>query len=437
MAATGKLVTATARVAFSLYAIGVVIGADNPAVAAEGAIQNAIGARYKGLSGAGVAMSTDATAASLNPAGLATIPSQINVAASVVHLDGGMSSWGGFGINALGQHDSDANWVVVPNIAANWRVNWGLIDALAFTAYGNGGVATHYGNVDNTNCAGIGSPNQGIYCGGPLGIKLSQTILSVAAAKQIAPGISVGVAPLLARQTVELNGTSLFNGYTSNPSNFSDRGTDGRWGVGVRAGAEWRIAPWLKFGIAGNSKIDVESHERYAGLLADHANLDIPPMLQLGLAWSLAPNAQLFTDYKRIWYSTVPAVSNPSTNHPAIPFGVTNGPGYGVQDVDVYKVGLEWAYRPDLTFRLGYSYNTAPILPRDVDFNIMTLGVVQHHISAGLKYSFAQRWDLELAGMFAPRASVRGVEINFPNRFVEINMEQAEVTLGLTYRFDN
>ena len=112
-------------------------------------------------------------------------------------------------------------------------------------------------------------------------------------------------------------------------------------------------------------------------------------------------------DYKRIWFSSVASVGNPSTNFLlGAPFGADNGAGFGVQDVDVIKLGLEWRRSPELTLRAGYSYNTAPIIPRDVDLNIMTLGVVQHHLTGGLKYQVTRNWDVELAAMYAPRASV-------------------------------
>jgi hypothetical protein len=42
---------------------------------------------------------------------------------------------------------------------------------------------------------------------------------------------------------------------------------------------------------------------------------------------------------------------------------------------------------------------------------------------------------VELAAMYAPHASVRGVELGAPLRNVEIEMAQFEVTAGIVYRF--
>ena len=409
------------------------LAASPSALATEGYFQNAVGAREKALAGAGVANSTDATAASLNPAGLAGVGSQVNVSTSLLFLNGGYSSWGTGGIDADGHVDSDPRITIIPNLAASWRVNWGFADAIAFTAYGNGGVSTHYDAVPNANCPVPG----GVFCGGPMGIKLAQTFYSLALAKQVMPGISVGVAPILVRQVGKVDGAGAFAGWSIDPAHFSNQGTDESWGVGARGGIEWKVARNVRLGLSGHAPIQMSNFDKYRGLLAEQGGFDVPGTLQAGIAVDMSPHLTFMLDYRRIWYSGVASVSNPSTNF--IPggnaFGANAGAGYGVQDVDVIKVGLEWQQAPNLTLRAGYSYNTAPIISRDVDLNIMTLGVVQHHITGGMKYQLNRSWDLELAAMYAPHASVTGAELGAPARFVEIEMSQFEFTVGATYRF--
>lgn len=401
------------------------------AMATEGYVVNGVGARSKALAGAGVASSKDATAASLNPAGLVNVDSQVNVSVSAMKLNGGFSTGGSGGIDPEGQHESDNGILIIPNLAATWRVNWGFVDAVALTAYANGGVSTRYKDIVNPAC-GAGS---GVFCGGPLGIELEQTFYSIAFAKTIAPGISVGIAPIVAKQTAKVDGAGFFAFGSSDPANFSDRGTDESWGAGARGGIEWKATPWLRFGVAGNTVIQMQNFDRYRGLLAAQAAFDIPATIQAGVAIDLRPNLTLMADYKRIWFSSIAAVNNPSTNFPGAQFGADGGAGFGVQDVDVIKFGLEWRQSPQLTLRAGYSYNTAPIGSRDADLNIMTLGVVQHHITAGLRYQLTQNLDLELAAMYAPHADVSGTELLVPTRTVNIEMTQFEFTAGLVYRF--
>jgi long-chain fatty acid transport protein len=400
------------------------------ALAGEAYFQNGIGARHKALAGAGAASSMDATAVSLNPAGLATVDSQANIALSVIYLDGGFTTWGAGGFDPPGSHDSSAHWAYVPNLAATWRVDWGLVDAIALSVYGNGGVNTHYKNIANPTC-GL----TGVFCAGPAGIKLSQTFVSVALAKQVAPGISLGVAPIVARQTGELDGVSLFSLFSSDPANFSNRGRDESWGGGVRAGVEWKVLPGVTLGVAGTSRIAMSAFDKYRGLLAEHGDFDIPASVQAGVAVALTPGLTLMVDYRHIWFNSIASVGNASTLLGTIPAGLPNGPGFGVRDVDTVKIGLEWRHSPWLTLRAGYSYNTQPHPSRDVDLNIMTLGVVQHHISGGLQYKLTDRWDVELAAMYAPRTSVSGPELLNPFRTVEIEMSQFEFTVGAVYRF--
>jgi long-chain fatty acid transport protein len=407
--------------------------ASSPALATEGYFQNAIGAREKALAGAGVADSKDATAASLNPAGLVNVDSQLNVASSFLFLNGGYTSWGVGGIDADGHHDSKPGVTIIPNLAANWRVNWGFADAVAVTAYGNGGVNTHYAAVPNAACPVPG----GVFCGGPMGIKLVQSFYSVALAKQVFPGISVGIAPVLVRQTGQVDGAGAFAIFSIDPAHFSNQGTDESWGVGARGGVEWKVAPNVRVGLSGHAPISMSNFDKYRGLLAEQGGFDVPGTLQAGVAVDVSRSLTLMADYRRIWFSSVASVANPSTNFipGGNPFGANNGAGYGVQDVDVIKLGAEWRHSPALTLRAGYSYNTAPIISRDVDLNIMTLGVVQHHITGGLKYQLTKSWDVEFAAMYAPHASVTGTELGVPTRFVEIEMSQFEFTVGAVYRF--
>ena len=425
------------RVKLACLALVAGVVAATPGLAAEGYMQDGIGARNKALAGAGVASSTDATAASLNPAGLTGVETQVDTATSFFNMRGGFSSVGSGGLTADGSHTSQKDWLVIPNFAATWRVNWGFADAIAITAYGNGGVMTRYSDMPNTStlCGG----GSGAYCAGPMGMVAQQQFFSIALAKQLTPGVSIGVAPILARQTMEVQGLGAFaNGtFSSSPGNVTDRGTDESWGGGVRAGIEWKMVPGVKFGIAGTSRVYMGKLNRYAGLFADGGRIDAPPTLQAGFAFGLRPDLTMMLDYKRIWYSSVRSLSNPSTNTGVFLFGTADGPGFGLQDLDIYKIGFEWKANPNLTLRGGYSYNTTPFSSRDADLSSMTLGLAQHHITAGLKVGVTERMDIELSGMYAPRMTLSGEELLNPARIMTTESSQFEITLGAVYRFNS
>ena len=66
-------------------------------------------------------------------------------------------------------------------------------------------------------------------------------------------------------------------------------------------------------------------------------------------------------DYKRIFYSDVASVGDPSTNNAQ--FGASNGPGFGWRDINVYKIGAEWRYDPRWTLRAAILTTTTRSLP--------------------------------------------------------------------------
>lgn len=373
--------------------------------ATDGYFQHGFGARQKALGGAGVADGRDATTTSLNPAGLVHSGNEVSAAVSWFNPHRGFDAPA-----SVGSIDSLQEDFFVPNFAASYRLLPGsIVDAVGVTVYGNGGLSTNYG---------------GNFFGGTgkSGVDLQQALISFGAAKQFG-NLSVGIAPTLLRQRFKARGLQAF-GLDPNPSN------DVSWGAGVRGGVEWQVAPAIRLAVAGSSKIYAQKFEGYEGLFAEGGDFDIPPSLQAGIAVDITPRLTALIDYKRIWYGSVASISNPSTN--PFPLGLDNGPGFGWQDIDVIKAGLEWRATDDLTLRAGYSYATSALQSRDVFFNILAPAAVQHHITGGLEYALNDLWSVELAGLYAPEGSVSGLSPLGPT---ELRMHQYDVTVGVKYKF--
>ncbi len=391
------------------------------AEATEGYFQHGYGARYKALGGAGAADSRDATAAALNPAGLVHVGNEASIAVSAFSPHRSFEGGGQPGFTPDGLVESDSNLFFVPNLAANYRFAPNpFVDVVAFTVYGNGGMNTDYAAIPRQ------PGGTGVFFDGKSGVDLEQALISVAFAKQFGP-FAVGVAPILARQQFEADGLGALG--------VTDDVTDVSWGYGVRGGIEFSVTPSVRLGVAGSSRIWSEPFENYKDLFAEHGDFDIPPSLQAGIAIDATPNVTLLADYRHIWFGSVKSIANPSTN--PFPLGPDNGPGFGWDDVDVVKVGVEWRSSPTFTLRGGYSYATGAIDERDVEFNILAPAVVHHHFSAGFEYQLTSATSFELAGLYAPEETLSGVEIppGNPGHTIDISMHQYEVTAGLKYRF--
>jgi long-chain fatty acid transport protein len=421
----------------SVYTVAALIGfAASSAYATEGYFQHGYGARHKALAGAGVADGRDATAPALNPAGLIHSPNEVTFSLSLFSPRREIEGSGAAGFTPTGVVESDSNYFFIPNIAFSYKLAPNpYVDVVGVTLYGNGGMNTDWPAVARPDggCAFAGG-GTGIFCRGVSGVDLQQAFLSVTLAKQFG-SFAIGVAPILARQQFSADGLDLFGVTTSS--------TDVSWGYGARAGIEWSVTPNVRLGLAGSSRIYMQEFDKYANLFAEQGDFDIPPSMQVGIAADVMPNLTLMADYRRIWYNSVKAIANPSTNAfcGAVPLGCDNGPGFGWQDVDVFKVAAEWRMSNDLTWRAGYAYNTSPIESRDVMFNILAPGVVQHHFTGGLEYRFGPAWSIEAAVMFAPESDVKGSERGpagspaVAAHNIELRMYQYEATVGVKYRF--
>lgn len=424
-----------------------------PAVATEGYSAIGFGARSKALAGAGVADSRDATAAALNPAGLVHVGNEIVFSMSAFSPQRSFSTdVPGAVIGIAGEVESDRPWFFIPNMAINTKAFANpLFDSLAFSMVGNGGMNTTYADFANPSCAGFGG-GSGLFCGGAAGINLLQMVMSVAMAKQIAPGISVGVAPMFAVQGFEARGIGLFRGFGAPGTSIAaDSTNDWGYGFGVRGGIELSPMQNVRIGVAGTSPIYMTDVGNYSGLFAEQGGFDIPPSIHVGLAVDVNPALTFMFDWRHIWFSSIDSVGNPSTNiigclggDPTRCLGGSNGPGFGWKDVDAFKFGVEYRANEKMTLRAGYAYNTQPVQGRDVTFNILAPAVTQHHITGGLAYDLGGGYTLELAGMYAPEVSVTGTELfndifavpfGAPQQNVTVEMHQYEVTVGVKYKF--
>ncbi len=440
----------------------VIIGCASSAYATEGYFQQGYGARHKAISGAGVADSRDATAASLNPAGLVHAGEELDISLSVFSPRRSVTGSGQIGFTPLGEIESGSEFFAIPNLAWSTKAYANpLFDVIAVTMYGNGGMNTDYKDFPRGDQECFVPPGQpgagsaigsrsGVFCFGAAGVNFNQAFLSVAFAKELAPGLSIGVAPILAYQQIELVGLNAFAALSNDPSRVSGTGTDRKFGGGLRAGIEYSPMANIRVGVAGNTRIWMQPFDKYRGLFAEQGSFDIPPSVQAGIAVDVSPALTFMVDFKHIWYSTIKSIANDSTNAstcfppsqegPGGPtcLGGDNGPGFGWHDISITKFGAEWQASDLLTLRAGYSWNESPIQSGDAMFNIIAPGIVQHHITGGLKYQFTENIALELAGLYVPRASLSGSELpglGNPNHDIELEMSQFELTTGIVYKF--
>lgn len=398
-----------------VFAFMALAGLTGSAFATNGYFSHGYGMKAKGMAGAATASSDDAFGGANNPASMAFAGNRLDLGADLFSPIREASNTG------MGTVESDSNYFVIPEFGYNRMMNANL--ALGVTVYGNGGMNTNY----PTNLLG-GS--------GKLGVDLMQLIVAPTAAYQVAPGHSIGISPLLGYQRFKAEGLSSFNPYSSSSSNLTNNGYDDAFGYGVRIGYMGKITPTVTIGAAYASKINFEELSKYAGLFAEQGDFDIPENYNLGVAWQATPQVKLALDYQRINYSDVASVGNPVSNLLVLnnPLGSTNGPGFGWDNVDVWKLGMEYKYSPKLTLRAGYSHADNPINGSDMGeamFNILAPAVIEDHMTLGFTYTLASGNELTMSYMHAFENDVSGTRPGFGGGTDTIKMYQN--SLGIQY----
>lgn len=409
-----------------------------PALAADGYFLIGYGARQKALAGAGVADSRDAMALSVNPAGLVDLERQFQLGITALLPERGYSTSGVPRVVAPGDVKSGRPIFPVPNSAFSEPIDadssWGT------ASYANGGINTAY------DIGHFHAPAGGPFGGGFAGVDLEQGFTSVGYARKFG-SLSIGVAPTVAVQFINIQGAKVFAPYSSDPLHLSDNGYDWSVGGGIRAGAQWRATDQLRLAVAASTPMFMTPFNKYSGILANSGSFDIPATITAGLAYDILPNLTVMADWRHIFYSGVSAVHNSSFPLLLRSLGTSSGPGFDWRDTDSAAFGVEWRATAGLALRAGYHYASNPVPSRAVTFNILSPVINKHHISGGFSYAVTKNSSIDFAAVYAFKNSVSGFEAlpqtaltplgaYNPNANINLWLRGLEFTVGWTYKFD-
>jgi long-chain fatty acid transport protein len=108
--------------------------------------------------------------------------------------------------------------------------------------------------------------------------------------------------------------------------------------------------------------------------------------------------------------------------------GANNGPGFGWDDMTVYKLGVSYELSQNLTLRAGYNHGKQPIPSSETFFNILAPGVVENHLTLGATWTLANKDEISVSYMHAFVSNVKG---SGPTTGIDLKMNQN--ALGIAY----
>jgi long-chain fatty acid transport protein len=350
----------------------------------------------------------------------------------------------------------------VPYVGAKWTLS--DVDHLALAFYGRGGMNTKWeggtATFDPTFGQGTTGPLTfpGTYGDGTAGVDLMQGFLNLSYARKFSDQFSAGVSAIFALQRFEARGVDTFAFFTETyvrslletgqpaaPKNLSDNGHDMSYGYGASVGFQWTPVEMFSLAAAYTTKMSMSDFGDYSDLFAEGGGFDMPSTWTIGIAVHPTDELALMFDVQEINYSDVDAVSNPVQNVFNCPvfnpsgsleycLGGNKGPGFGWEDMTVYKLGAAWDVTDDWTVRFGYSTTDQPIPKDQMTFNILAPGVMEDHWTVGFTKDRPGGNQWSLSFMYAPEISIRGPQ-NFDLRqSVELSMKQYELEIGYSWK---
>ncbi len=359
----------------------------------------AMSAAQAGMGGATVAQAQDALTILVNPAGMADLDIKD------IRMDLG------FGLlnppRKVNGQDSDTDWYMMPGGGAVFNVNDRLFLGMAL-----GGVAGMGVNVADINTA---APNNQ-----PVVTTKQVFRFTPAVAFKVNDALSLGASLNIANQSLAMS--------LATPAGQVNMPQNQQFGFGATLGATYKINPKLQAGLSWTSKTDVSSMEYHTDKGTTSFDMDIPASVAFGLAFKPMPGLLVEADIKRIFFKDVMG-SIPVTNAPA---GFPNPLAFGWDDQTVYSIGVKKDMGP-MAISVGYNYGKSPIGAEDVNSNLGSTAIVEHHLSFGLTRKFSEKVSGSFAYTHAFKNDLTSNVVGQPANKIEI--EQNQYNMNIAYKF--
>ncbi len=372
----------------------------------------AMGAKARGMGGAGIAMSHGAESA-------------LNNGALITSVEGTEIGFGGTlfmpdiktQLNGVGdpEYTSDADTNVIPEVSIahkideNWYIGVGM--------WGTAGMGTDYGDASGSvfNNFNMVTNLQLMQFGVPIAYKTG--------------GLSLAVTPILQYGNLDIN----YDMDTNNPGGEVGAGLAQDFGFGYNLGLAYDFSAngmdGLTFGAMYRSAIEMDYNPQISTAMAGFGvspfsdKLEQPEEYGVGLAYAIGQHTFAF-DYKKIKWSDAKGYGD-----------------YGWEDSDVYAVGYQYTEN-EWTVRLGYNHaDSAVVETANPLFNMLNLlgfpATQEDHYTVGASYEFTRAFSLDLAYVYADETSDTFSTAGLPMPITSIITSHAEdsVSFQLAYKF--
>lgn len=417
----------------------VLMGCTAGASATNGYWSLGYGPKSKSIAGACVAMAFGSMCAASNPGSLVLVGNRKEYGLALFAPRRGFTANDDamsppYASMPAGEYESENDFFLIPHLAYNAALD--EYSSLGVAIGANGGMNTEYDSPIFQNFANPLDPSSTPTS--PTGMDLTQMFIGITYSRKLDEQHSFGITPVIAVQALEVQGLQPFKAFSIHPDHVTNNGHDYSYGGGLRVGWLWKVNDKVNIGASYQTKLSMTKFDDYKGLLADEGNFDVPANMDLGFSIKFAPQWTFAFDFQRIEYSGIKAISNASdlVFMPGLQLlGTKDGMGFGWDDINIYKFGLQWEYRPDLVFRMGYATASDAFPDSQALFNTLAPAVTKRHFALGFGKILESGTEINVSFNYAPNEKVYGTNPNTGPQTGFLEMDQFEIELGIAQRF--
>jgi len=405
--------------------VAAVLAVPMTAMATNGYFAHGYGMKSKGMAGAGAALAQDAMAAATNPAGVALVNDRIDFGIDYFVPDRTATVYG------TARDGNETAGFLIPEFGYTSKIDdknsWGVV------VYGNGGMNADYKTGIYSTSSQTGALNDQT----PTSMNMSQLFIAPTYARKIDEKHSFGVSLNLVYQTFEAKGLSNFIGFKNDPSTgktgLTGQGEDSSTGFGLKFGWTGQLTDSFTMAFSYQTETEMSKFSKYNELFANGGEFNIPSNYTLGFALKATPKMNVVFDVQQINYSDIAAISNKNNGFAGGKLGDADGPGFGWDDMTIFKLGMDYKVSNDLVLRAGYSQGDQPISETETAFNVIAPAVIEEHITLGATWTMADKAELTVSYMRALENEVKGSSPTNFNNAGHGDLKMSQNSLGVAY----
>lgn len=408
-----------------------------------------------GMGGVGISYAKDALAAGFNPATAADVENRFDAGITYANFKGKTEFQNNRTQAGLGPLNPNVNgsrnpyhkswWIVTPDFGINYNLG-GSCDCESNWYIGLVTYNRNYSKVTYKEPLElIGTTPGGLEY-------INQTVSPYVAYRWNCMNFGVSLNWQIAR--IKINGFQRFdttptltNPGSVDPGAVTNRGYNYSNGLGLTFGWQWHITDTIAVGLTYQPKTKMSRFNKYRGFIAEHGRFNIPQKIGFGISWRFMECATIAFDIEHIEWNKIRAVHNPllggaTVTLPVIgtipkpnTLGGNNGPGFGWKNQTYYRVGMDYAFNDNWTFRVGFRHVNMPIRSSQTALNALTLETLENVVLTGATY----KWDCanEFSGFFGWgfNKKLKGSQDSIPQLLGggQVNLEQRVWVVGLSW----